>query len=58
MADATWAELDQKGKLVFAKFGKVFRGALVKGGIEEVELMDLNSHEPPKKAANRVAGGV
>ncbi len=53
IADATWAELDQKGKLVFARFGKIFRGRLDKGGIEELTLIDLNGNEPPKKVANK-----
>jgi hypothetical protein len=48
IAGATWAELDQKGKLVFARFGKVFRGSLSKHGIDEVELLDLNASQPPR----------
>jgi len=49
IADANWAELDQRGRLVFARFGKVFRGLLTKNGIEEVEIIDLNGNKPPRK---------
>jgi hypothetical protein len=45
--EADWADLDQKEKLVFARFGKVFRGALIGNRIEEKELIDLNKNEPP-----------
>ncbi len=49
---ASWAELDQKGKLVFARSGKVFRGTLREDGIKEVELIDLNGNKPPWKTAD------
>lgn len=49
IADATWAELDQKGKLVFARFGKIYRGTLKKDEIVEEEIVDLNSNEPPER---------
>jgi hypothetical protein len=52
ISDATWAELDQKGKLVFARSGKVFRGALAKTGIEAVEIIDLNGNRPPERSGN------
>jgi hypothetical protein len=47
---ATWADLDQKGKLVFARAGRLFRGWAVKGGLEEKELLDLNPNRPPARA--------
>jgi len=53
ISDATWAELDQRGNLVFAKFGKVYRGKQKKDGIKEMEVMDLNGNEPPEKIANK-----
>lgn len=57
IADASWAELDQRGALVFARFGKLFRGALTKQGIEEKELTDLNKNQPPQGTANNVMDG-
>jgi hypothetical protein len=52
ISDASWADLDQRDKLVFARFGKVFRGSLRKHQIDEIELIDLNENKPPKRAAN------
>lgn len=48
---ATWADLDQKGKLVFARSGKIFRGTLTKHGIDEKELIDLNDNKPPMRTS-------
>jgi len=52
ITDASWAELDQKGKLVFARFGKILRGTLTKQGVEEEELTDLNRNQPPRGSAD------
>ena len=46
ISDAEWAELDQKGKLVFARQGRIFRGTIDKDAIKETELIDLNSNRP------------
>lgn len=53
ITDAEWAELDQNGKLVFARKGKIFRGVLEKDRLSETELIDLNaSKRPSRKAAS------
>jgi hypothetical protein len=48
IADASWADFDQKGKLVFARFGKVFRGLPERDHLDEKEIADLNINKPPK----------
>lgn len=50
LKNVTWAELDQKDKLVFSRFGKIYRAKALKDSIEEIELMDLNSNTPTVKS--------
>ncbi len=42
---ASWADIDQQGRLVYARAGKLF--AVAAG--HEVELADLNADQPPKR---------
>lgn len=46
---ADWADVDQQGRLVYARAGKMY--ALTKG--VEVELADLNLDQPPKQPMPR-----
>lgn len=43
--DATWADLDQHGRLVFARAGKVFAGTLQDAAIHETLLADFNPQQ-------------
>lgn len=44
--DASWADWDQNGRLVFARAGKIFAGAIENEEIVERELIDLNGNSP------------
>jgi hypothetical protein len=43
---AQWADWDQSGRLIFARDGKLYSGALEGARIVEHELVDLNSNTP------------
>jgi hypothetical protein len=44
---ASWVDLDQQGRLVIAKDGRIYIGDIQEGGtIDKRELLDLNSSEP------------
>ena len=57
IADATWADWDRTGRLVFARAGKLFAATIEGSRLVERELIDLNDHEPtsvaPPKEATR-----
>jgi hypothetical protein len=47
MVGAVWVDWDQRGRLVFAREGSIFRGQIgVNGLISECQLLDLNSSKP------------
>jgi hypothetical protein len=47
----TWADFDQRGRLVFASEGKLFSGALTHGKVALTQLADFNDSKPiPRKA--------
>jgi hypothetical protein len=49
---ATWADWDQKGRLVFARDGCIFRGQVeIDGSIAERKLLDLNAEKPTSRVA-------
>lgn len=50
IADAEWADWDQRGRLVFARGGKLYAGALKEGRLVERELVDLNPNTPVEVA--------
>jgi hypothetical protein len=44
---ASWADWDSRGRLVFARDGRLYAGALTaSGALESRELIDINSHTP------------
>ncbi len=51
LSDATWADFDQQGRLVFAKEGKLFSGILDKGELDLTELADFNANKPDPQPA-------
>lgn len=47
LGDASWADWDQQGRLVFAAGGRIMTGALTRdGNLEQHLLLDLNSSKP------------
>lgn len=51
IAGAQWADLDQLGRLVFAREGRLYRASINKGALREHELVDLNTQQPPRRTA-------
>jgi hypothetical protein len=45
LGDATWADFDQQGRLVFANEGKLFAGTLDNGDLQLTELTDFNANK-------------
>jgi hypothetical protein len=45
---ASWADRDQSGRLVFARGGKLFAGAVQGGQLVESELIDLSENRPER----------
>lgn len=43
--NVSWADWDQRNRLVFAREGKLFTGSFQQGTFEERELADFNSHQ-------------
>lgn len=50
LSDATWADWDQQGRLVFAKGGKVFAATVGEAAIEATLLADFNPQQPTEVA--------
>jgi hypothetical protein len=46
LEDASWADWDQAGRLVFARAGRLFAGAVESGRVVERELINLNTNTP------------
>ena len=46
MEGVEWADWDQRGKLVFAREGKLYRGRVERGEMAEQLVADLNGGEP------------
>jgi hypothetical protein len=44
--DASWADWDAAGRLLFARSGRLFSGAIEGNQLIERELIDLNANEP------------
>lgn len=44
---ASWADLDQNGKVAFARAGKIYRATLARGELKQTELIDLNLNSRP-----------
>ncbi len=51
LSDATWADFDQQGRLIFAKQGKLFTGVLKNDDVKLTELADFNSSQPDPQPA-------
>ena len=49
--DAVWADWDQRGRLVYARSGKLFAATFGDDGLEEQELADFNANQPDTLAA-------
>lgn len=49
--DASWADRDQAGRLVFARGGKLFAGEVAGGQLAERELTDLSANQPERVVA-------
>ena len=43
---ASWVDWDHRGRLVFAKEGRIFEGSVIDGHLNSRELVDLNSATP------------
>ncbi len=46
-----WADFDQQGRLVLAKYGKLFAGTLDNGELQLTELADFNANKPDPQPA-------
>ena len=55
LRDASWADWDRAGRLVFARAGKLFAGAVESGRVVERELIDLNPNVPSQVIAPEFA---
>jgi len=46
-----WADFDFNDKLIYTKYGKVYRAEFTES-FQEYELIDLNEHKPPSSASH------
>lgn len=51
LRDATWADWDQAGRLVFARAGRLYAAVVEKDRVVERELIDLNPNTPTEVEA-------